>query len=38
MRLPKKIKNSIIEAIRASFGNVEIYLFGSRADDTKERG
>lgn len=38
MRLQEKIKNSIIEAIRASFGDVEIYLFGSRTDDTKRGG
>lgn len=38
MRLPKTLKFSILKAIEESFGNVEIYLFGSRADDTKRGG
>lgn len=34
MRLENKIK----EAIYNSFGDVKIYLFGSRVDDTKKGG
>jgi predicted nucleotidyltransferase len=38
MRLPETLKFSILKAINQSFGNVEIYLFGSRTDDTKRGG
>jgi predicted nucleotidyltransferase len=38
MRLSETLKSSILKAIQASFGNVEIYLFGSRTDDTKRGG
>ncbi len=38
MRLPETLKSSILKAIEESFGNVEIYLFGSRTDDTKRGG
>jgi predicted nucleotidyltransferase len=38
MRLPETLKSSILKAIRDSFGDVEIYLFGSRTDDTKRGG
>ncbi len=38
MRLPETLKSSILKAIQESFGNVEIYLFGSRTDDTKRGG
>lgn len=38
MRLPDTIKNTIVKAVQESFGNVNIYLFGSRTDDTKRGG
>ena len=38
MRLSSRLKNSIIKSIYNSFGNVDIYLFGSRVDDTKKGG
>ena len=38
MRLEKIIINKIKEAICDSFGNVNVYLFGSRIDDTKKGG
>lgn len=38
MRLEKIIINKIKEAIYDSFGNVNIYLFGSRTDDMKKGG
>lgn len=38
MRLSETLKSSILKAIQGSFGNVEIYLFGSRTDDTKRGG
>jgi predicted nucleotidyltransferase len=38
MRLEKIIINKLKEAAYDSFGNVNIYLFGSRTDDTKKGG
>lgn len=38
MRLEKILINKIKEAIYDSFGNVNIYLFGSRTDDMKKGG
>lgn len=38
MRLSETLKDAILKAIHESFGNVEIYLFGSRTDDTKRGG
>ena len=38
MRLQKVIIDKIKEAIYDSFGNVNIYLFGSRTDDMKKGG
>lgn len=38
MRLPEKTKSSILTAINETFGNVGIYLFGSRTDDSKRGG
>jgi predicted nucleotidyltransferase len=38
MRLSKKIQESIVQNIYAIFGEVDIYLFGSRVDDTKRGG
>ena len=32
------MRNSIITALHKSFGDVEVYLFGSRLDDTKKGG
>ena len=37
MRLSKRIKNIIKEAILNSFGEVDVYLFGSRIHDEKRR-
>ena len=38
MRLDNIVLNKIKEAIYDSFGDVKIYLFGSRVDDTKKGG
>ncbi len=38
MRLENIVLTKIKEAIYDSFGNVKIYLFGSRVNDTKKGG
>lgn len=38
MRLNKTIIAKIKDAVQNSFGNVEVYLFGSRVDDSKKGG
>ena len=38
MRLQARIINTINDAVKKSFGDVNIYLFGSRVDDTKKGG
>ena len=38
MRLSKRIINILQDNITKSFGNVNIYLFGSRTDDSKKGG
>jgi len=38
MRLSKRIVNILQDNIIKSFGNVNIYLFGSRTDDSKRGG
>ena len=38
MRLSKKVINILQDNIIKSFGDVNIYLFGSRTDDTKKGG
>lgn len=38
MRLSKRIINILQDNIKKSFGDVDIYLFGSRTDDTKKGG
>jgi predicted nucleotidyltransferase len=38
MRLSKKIVDILQDNIKKSFGEVNIYLFGSRTDDTKKGG
>ena len=38
MRLANRLKNIIIKSIQSSFGSVDIYLFGSRVDDSKKGG
>jgi len=38
MRLSKRVIDILRENILKSFGNVDIYLFGSRTDDTKKGG
>ncbi len=38
MRLKQKLVQSIKNSIYASFGFVDIYLFGSRTDDNKRGG
>lgn len=38
MRLSKRLQASLIKSILESFGEVDIYLFGSRTDDTKKGG
>lgn len=38
MRLKKNIIDKIKQSVYDSFGDVNIYLFGSRVDDTKKGG
>jgi len=38
MRLSERVVNILQENIKKSFGNVNIYLFGSRTDDAKRGG
>ena len=38
MRLEKRIINKLKKAVYSSFGDVNIYLFGSRTDDEKKGG
>ena len=38
MRLKKRIIDKIQQATQQSFGDVEVYLFGSRVDDSKRGG
>lgn len=38
MRLSDRVKNKIKKGILQSFGDVDIYLLGSRADDAKKGG
>ena len=38
MRLSKRIINILQDNIKKSFGDVNIYLFGSRTDDNKKGG
>lgn len=38
MRLSKRIISILEDNIKKSFGNVNIYLFGSRTDDNKKGG
>ncbi len=38
MRLSERIKNIICENIKKNFGDVNLFLFGSRVNDTKKGG
>lgn len=38
MRLSQRIRNIIQTAISKSFGDAQVYLFGSRTDDAKKGG
>lgn len=38
MRLSPRLRNILIHAIKESFGDVHVYLFGSRVDDEKKGG
>ncbi|MFK5938612.1 MAG: nucleotidyltransferase domain-containing protein [Sulfurimonas sp.] len=38
MRLSKRVINILQDTITKSFGNVSVYLFGSRTDDNKRGG
>ncbi len=38
MRLSNRIVNQIKKSIKSSFGDTDIYLFGSRVDDEKKGG
>ena len=38
MRLSKRVITILQESIKKSFGDVNIYLFGSRTDDSKRGG
>ncbi len=38
MRLSKRVVSILKESVLKSFGDVEVYLFGSRVDDSKKGG
>ena len=38
MRLSKKLTSQIITSIESIFGHVDVYLFGSRVDNSKKGG
>jgi len=38
MRLSAAMKNTVLHAVRESFGDVSVFLFGSRVDDSKRGG
>ena len=38
MRLSKRVVKILQDSIKKSFGNVDIYLFGSRVDNSKRGG
>ena len=38
MRLSKRLQNVLLQAIEKSFGNVAVYLFGSRVDERIKGG
>lgn len=38
MRLSNRLKSKLIDCVSDSFGEVDIYLFGSRTDDSKKGG
>ncbi len=38
MRLSSRLQDLINTAVKESFGNVNVYLFGSRVDDFKKGG
>lgn len=38
LRLPERVKNSILHSIQDSFGSQNVYLFGSRTDDSLQGG
>jgi len=38
MRLSERMQRMIVNGIRSSFGDVDIYLFGSRLDESKKGG
>ena len=38
MRLSDRLQKLIVDGIRKSFGDTEIYLFGSRTDESKKGG
>ena len=38
MRVSKRVANILVTNIKKSFGDVTIYLFGSRTDDSKKGG
>ncbi len=38
MRLTKRVIKIIEDSIKKSFANVDVYLFGSRVDDSKRGG
>ncbi|KAF3978465.1 MAG: nucleotidyltransferase domain-containing protein [Methylococcales symbiont of Iophon sp. n. MRB-2018] len=38
MRLSKQIINILNHCVQQSFGDIEVYLFGSRVDDNKRGG
>ena len=38
MRISSRIQDTLLKSITEAFGNVHVYLFGSRVDDTKQGG
>jgi predicted nucleotidyltransferase len=38
VRLPQTLRTRLLAAVRASYGDIPVYLYGSRTDDLKKGG